>query len=409
MNTGRVLALLAVNLRLCLLEIFSNRTRSAISSLGIFLGTASLLVNIAFIRAMKDNVNREMERMGGVTILTVNEKQPDDDDERLSFRRSPGLQRAEADALAARVPQVQVLLPQNEVGWRHVNGGTRESHGHVMAVGPNHLAVYDYAVRSGSSISVEQYQRRERVCLLGPELATQLFGSEQAALGSSVTIMERLSLRVVGILEARDRFDWRSREVLFPFSVWQTTFAPVSGRTSQLVLKVADVEQVEPARRAITAALREMHRGVEDFTVDTNADKMQDMQQASLGIRVVLAAIAFISLCVGSVSIMNTMFGTIGDRIREIGLRKALGARRRDLFAQFLIEAVLLSAVGGVPGILVGSTFTMLPKGTFPFEPAITVLDYTGTVLFVVVAGLSSGLFPALKAANMEPVEALRY
>jgi putative ABC transport system permease protein len=155
--------------------------------------------------------------------------------------------------------------------------------------------------------------------------------------------------------------------------------------------------------------MRELHRGVVDFSVETNVEKLKDMEATNAGIQVVLAAIALISLCVGSISIMNTMFGTIGDRIREIGLRKALGARRRDLFTQFLIEAVLLSAVGGVPGILLGAAFTLFPAGTFPFEPALTALDYTITILFIVVAGLSSGVFPALKAANMEPVDALRY
>lgn len=410
MNAERVLALLAVNLRLCLLEVGSNPTRSAISALGIFLGTASLLVNIAFIRAMQDSVAREMEKMGGVTIITVTGKSAETDEEKLEFRRSPGLRLADADAVAERVPQVEMVLPQNEVGWRRVNGGGRESGGRLLAVGPDHLQAYNYEVSLGSPLTLEQHQRRERVCLVGPDIATRLFGTERDALGATVNSMGgRLSLRVVGILTARDRYDSRSREILFPFSLYESTLGSVSGRTGSLYLKVRDVASVEPAKRAIETVLQELHRGVMDFAVETNVERLKDMEATSLGIRVVLGAIAFISLCVGSVSIMNTMFGTIGDRIREIGLRKALGARRRDLFAQFLIEAVLLSSVGGVPGILVGAVFTMLPRGTFPFEPDLTVLDYTITVVFIVVAGLVSGVFPAFKASRMEPVDALRY
>jgi len=410
MNAERVLALLAVNLRLCLLEVGSNLTRSVISALGIFLGTASLLVNIAFIRAMQDNVSREMEKMGGVTIISVVGRSAETDEEKLEFRRSTGLHLAEADIVAERVPQIEMVLPQNEVGWRRVTGSGRQAGARLLAVGPQHLQAYNYTVVRGAPFTVEQHERRERVCLVGPETAKQLFGSEQAALGARVSSMGgRLSLRVIGILEARDRFDSRSREILFPYSLYERTLGSVSGRTGKLYLKVRDVASVEPAKRAVETVLRELHRGVSDFAVETNVERLKDMEATSLGIRVVLGAIAFISLCVGSISIMNTMFGTIGDRIREIGLRKALGARRRDLFAQFLIEAVLLSAVGGVPGILLGAVFTMLPRGTFPFEPDLTVLDYTVTVMFIVVAGLASGVFPAFKASRMEPVDALRY
>jgi putative ABC transport system permease protein len=337
-------------------------------------------------------------------------KDAETDEDKLEYRRSPGLRLSDADAVMARVPQVEMVLPQNEVGRRHINGGGRESGGRLLAIGPDHLRVYNYTVRTGSPISEEQYLRRERVCLIGPEIAKQLFGSDQAALGANVNSMwGRLSLRVVGVLQTRDRFDRRSRELLFPFSLYESTLGSVSGKTGQVVLKAKTVEGIAAAKPAIESVMRELHRGVTDFSVETNVEKLKDMQATNVGIQAVLAAIAFISLCVGTISIMNTMFGTIGDRIREIGLRKALGARRRDLFMQFLIEAVLLSAVGGLPGILIGALFTLLPRGTFPFEPDLTLLDYSLTVTFIVVAGLASGMFPALKAANMEPVDALRY
>ncbi len=408
MNVERVFRLLQVNLKLCLLEVFSNIARSVISALGIFLGTASLLVNIAFIRAMQDNVSREMEQMGGLTIISVVSKDAETDEDKLEFSRSPGLKFADGDVLVERIPQLETVLQENALGWRHVSGGGHDSGARPVATSPNHLAVYNYKLAMGSAITLEQHKRRERVCLIGSELARRLFGSDRDALGGVVSF-SRLSLRVVGTIESRNRFDSRSREILFPFSVYESTIGSASGRTGTLKVKVRTMGDIEPAKQAIERVLRDLHRGVTDFSVETNVEKLKDMEATSLGIRVVLAAIAIISLCVGSISIMNTMFGTIGDRIREIGLRKALGARRSDLFAQFLIESVLLSAVGGVPGILVGAVFTMIPPGTFPFEPDLTFLDYTITVTFIVTAGLTSGVFPALKAAKMEPVDALRY
>lgn len=327
MNIERVARLLTVNLRLCLLEIASNPTRSIISALGIFLGTASLLVNIAFIRAMKDSVNTEMDRMGGLTIINITAREAETDEEKLNYRRSPGLLLSDGDAVVERVPQVEMVLLQNEVGWRRFNGGGRESGAVLKAVGSDHMDVYNYAVTLGTGLTAEHHDRRERVCILGPDIATRLFGSEQAALGQTVNTMGRLSMRVVGILETKDRFESRSREVLMPFNTYDIVMGSVSGRTGSVVLKVRSVDQIERAKVNIEAVMRTLHRGVMDFEVATNVEKLKDMQETNRGIQVVLAAIAFISLCVGTISIMNTMFGTIGDRIREIGLRKALGAR----------------------------------------------------------------------------------
>jgi ABC-type antimicrobial peptide transport system permease subunit len=152
-----------------------------------------------------------------------------------------------------------------------------------------------------------------------------------------------------------------------------------------------------------------LHRGIEDFEVEINLDKIKEMQTAALGMKAVLWSIAVISLLVGGISIMNIMFATIGDRIREIGIRKALGARDDDIFAQFLIEAVTVCFLGSIPGMLLGASITLMPEGIFPFDPTLTGTDYTVAVVFTLVAGILSGLFPALRAAKLLPVDALRF
>ncbi|MBD3316562.1 MAG: FtsX-like permease family protein, partial [Chitinivibrionales bacterium] len=169
------------------------------------------------------------------------------------------------------------------------------------------------------------------------------------------------------------------------------------------------VDYVDRAKRDLHTAVKIDHRGVEDFKIDASYDKIKEMEAASRGMKVILWSIAAISLIVGGVSIANIMFATIGDRIREIGVRKALGARSHDLFVQFMIESVLVCLVGGAPGMLLGGLVTLAPKETFPIVPALTIGDYAAALGFTVAAGLSSGLFPALRAATMQPVEALRY
>lgn len=407
MSASRVAVLLMVNLRLCLLEIFSNPARSIISVLGIFLGTASLLVNMAFMRAMQDNIAKSLDQMGGATILVIKEKEPEDEEQELEFHRSGGLKMSEVNRIAKDIPGVESVLRFREVGWGTFRSGGKRTHGRIVAIGPDYHRIYNYQLDQGREFTPLEYQGRARVCIVGPRIGDRLFGEGEPLVGKTITI-ERTPCEIVGVIATKSRWDHRSRECHVPYELYKQTVG-VPDKVSEVSVKVTDVSVVEEVRDAFTRQLQVAHRGVEDFEVEASLDKIKEMENASMGIRIVIGAIAFISLCVGAISIMNTMFGTIGDRIREIGLRKALGARQSDLFAQFLLEAVLLSFVGGLPGMLPGFIFTMLPENTFPFEPALSVLDYSIAAFFVAVAGLVSGLFPALKAARMEPVEALRY
>ncbi len=407
MNARRLVAMLWVNLRLCMVEIFSNKVRSFISSLGIFLGATSLLVNMAFMRAMQDNITENMDQMGGATILTVREREPQDESELLEFHRSPGLRYSEVKDISQRIDGVETVVTQRDMGWRRFRARGERTHGRLKAIGERFHSLYNYEFGRGRGFTYQEYLGRSLVCVIGSRLGERLFGKGERLVGRSIVI-DRAPHEVVGVIATTSRWDRRSRECHVPYELYART-AGMSDRVGEVSVKVTDVAVVERVRVELERALRRSHRGVSDFEVEANTDKIKDMENASRGLRVVIGAIAFISLCVGAVSVMNTMFGTIGDRIREIGVRKALGARQADLFTQFLLEAVLLSFVGGVPGLLAGSAFTLFPEGTFPFTPRVATLDYVISISFVFVAGLASGVFPALHAARMEPVEALRY
>jgi putative ABC transport system permease protein len=213
----------------------------------------------------------------------------------------------------------------------------------------------------------------------------------------------------VGVLDTEGMHGRRTMECLFPYSLYTTKVAHPNHEVEEVALLLESVAYVDRAKRELYRAIKTEHRGVEDFEIDAGYDKIKEMEIASRGMKVILWSIAAISLLVGGVSIANIMFATIGDRIREIGIRKALGAKSHDLFVQFVIEAVLVCLVGGGPGMLLGGAVTFIPEGTFPFEPALTVADYAAALTFTIAAGLFSGLFPALRAARMQPVEALRY
>jgi ABC-type antimicrobial peptide transport system permease subunit len=357
---------------------------------------------------MDKSIQDTLEQSGGITMVTVKQTEAKDDKEKIQFQRSPGLSLSEAAVLKQRIPAISMVIAQKDLFWSHVRGGGNESGGRVTAVSRDHLALYNYSLATGEGFTDDQFAKRHKVCIIGPQIATQLFGSAEHAIGQTL-YYRSLGLKVIGVIKTKSRFEQRSREILFPFPVYQHSIGGQTNKVSEFVLKIDNASQVDRVKRQLEAQLASLHRGVVDFSIETNLDKIKDMKTAALGMQILLAAIAFISLAVGSISIMNIMFGTIGDRIREIGVRKALGAQRADIFTQFLMEAVLLSFVGGLPGLILGASITMLPSGTLPITPELFVSDYVISLLFVFGSGLLSGLFPAIKAAKLQPIEALRY
>jgi putative ABC transport system permease protein len=202
----------------------------------------------------------------------------------------------------------------------------------------------------------------------------------------------------------------RQNEVLIPFTLYETHFRRnARERVDEVIFMLKDNRYVRRVQSELLHAYRRYHRGAEDVQIETSLDKIKDMEAASWGLKVVFWAIAAISLVVGGISIMNIMFATIGNRIREIGLRKALGAQPLDVFLQYLIEAILISCVGGIPGMLLGACINFTPPGIFPYDPRLQAGDFVLAISFIIAAGIVSGLFPALKASRMQPVEALRY
>jgi len=408
MTSARFINVVLVNLKLCLLEIYSNKTRSLISTLGIFIGTVSLLINLTFIRGMEKDMAEHIERIGGVRIITIKDRHPETDEEMLAFQRSSGLSIEEMESIAELVDGIERLLPMEDMHWERFRAEGKSSGARTRAVSIAHNAVYNFPIQLGSDFTQEQFLRLKPVCIVGETVAMNLFGSVRGALNKKV-VLRNHTFTVIGIFESQGRFDWRSRMVHFPYPYYKTYFKRPNRVVDEIAILVRSADQIPSVSQVIERELLRRHRQVRDFEIELNTDKIKELQTASAGMGILITSIAIISLTVGAVSIMNTMFGTIGDRIREIGLRKALGAHRIDIFAQFLIEALLLSFIGGLPGLLIGWTFTQFPEGTFPFTPLLRVSDYILTVFFICGAGVFSGVFPAFRAAFLEPVDALRW
>lgn len=399
---------IAISTRLCLLEARANPARTAITSLGIFLGVTSLLVNLSFVRAMDREVLHNMERIGGLSVVTARSVSPTNIREKIRFAQFPGLSYQDARTMAATIPWIESVVERKDLGRGILTANGRRQIGRALGVNRAFLSAYNYSVSMGRTLSDEELLRGTQVCLVGKHLAQQLFGGDKQALGK--TLMVRSTpLVVIGIIDTHSPLTARASECLIPFSLAISRFGQPQERTHEISYLLTHSRHAQSAQHALEEHLLAFHRGIRNFSVTTNHDKIREMRVGSYGMKVLLWSISAISIVVGAVSIMNIMFATVGDRIREIGIRKALGAQRKDIMLQFLLEAVLVCLVGGIPGMAIGTLIGLLPASTLPFLPVIVGTDYLIAFVFTIAAGTVSGIFPALRAANLQPVIALRY
>ncbi len=408
MKTIRLYTTILVNLKLCALEIYTNRTRTMITTLGLFLGVAALLANLAFVRGMDDNLRENMERVGGLNILTIKTVEPVTREEKMKFQSSPGLSIDEAEEIVEELPYVKAVLLYKNLNWNRMTAKGKRTWGKLIAVSREYLDVYNYRVERGRNFTRKDFQRHRHVCIIGKRLAQRLFDKGVNPVGATLLI-RNIPLSIIGIIETKNIRNERASECIFPFSVYAMRFSNARRNLNEVSLLLTGSDVVRQAQRDVTHRYLAKHRGVRDFEVEASMDKLREMETAVKGMKIILWSIAAISLIVGGISIMNIMFAGIGDRIREIGIRKALGAQRYDIFTQFIIEAILVCFVGGIPGMVLGALVTLTPPGFFPYIPRLTLLDYSVAFGFTLFAGVFSGLFPSLRAANMQPVEALRY
>jgi putative ABC transport system permease protein len=393
----------------------SNKLRSGLTILGIVIGVAAVIAMLAIGQGAQDTITGEISGIGTNLLFVFS------GNDEANLRNVRPLTMADADALGDRfaASSVEAVAPVIQSGDVRVASSTEQTSATVTGVTPSYESVRNYAVSEGSFITEEQNLGRASVVLLGPELAEKLFDRSEGLVGETVRI-EGQPFRVIGVLQSRGggAFGSEDNVALIPISTARARIIRRSGdRVDVIFVQATTAESVPQATEEIAQILRTRHRtevGADDFTVLSQQDFLQVAASITGVFTTFLGGIAAISLLVGGIGIMNIMLVSVAERTREIGLRKALGARRKDILVQFLTESSLLSLIGGLVGIVLGWLIAAAvgqfaaASGT-PFNPTISLDAILLATLFSAAVGLFFGIYPANRAAALEPVEALRY
>ncbi len=392
----------------------ANKVRAGLTILGIVIGVAAVIAMLAVGAGAQDTITGSISGLGSNLLFITSGNFEE------TVRNAQPLTLADAQALMDpfQAPSIELVAP---VISRNLTIKTQGVTTSVSVTGatPAYFFVRNYVMAEGEFITDEQQLGRASVAVLGPDTAKTLFDRTDGVVGETIRI-EGQPFRVIGVLEAKGGSSFGSQDnlVIVPLSTALTRLTNQQrDRVSMILVQAVDADSVQLASDEAAQILRTRHRtkiGLDDFTIFSQQDFVATAQTITGVLTVFLGGIAGISLLVGGIGIMNIMLVSVTERTREIGLRKAIGARKRDILIQFLTESSLLSLFGGVLGIGFGWLIAFIvgriaaASGT-PFTPAISLNAILLATIFSTAVGLFFGIYPANRAAKLEPVEALRH
>ena len=387
-------------LRLSLSRLRTHRLRAALTMLGVIIGVASVVALVGVGQGTTSNITSRLAGLG-TNLLTIS---PNGGGSGSSLTLDDAQAIAKLSTIGGVAPEITTSLT--------VRAGTKTSTTTVIGTTTAYPTVRAYDVWQGTFLTGASLERDLRVAVLGATTATDL-GLGAADVGSEISV-GGLPFRVVGILQAKggSGFANPDDQVLVPIGAVQKYF--VGGDSVRTIgVTVTDPAQMTAASADITALLRDRHElaatDTSDFNVFNQTQLLEAASSISATLTLLLGGIASISLIVGGIGIMNIMLVSVRERTREIGVRMAIGARRRDILAQFLVEALTLSLLGGFIGIVVGLIVSagigQLAGWGFTFNP----VTIAAAVLFSLAVGVIFGVWPARQAARLDPISALRY
>ena len=400
----------AANVENAVTQLFSHATRSGLTILGIVIAVASTIIMVSAVGGFTNYVSDFFQTFGTNALWVWPEKPADD-----TAPRTGRITMTEADvkAVAEGVPSLRYVSPLIRRQSRSIQHVSRELTGWIEATDSQYLTIRDFKIIAGRAFSPIDIERGHHVCLLGADIVRRM-GVGEEIVGNSILIEGR-KFRVIGLLSPKGAFMGVTQDdvIHMPFRLGLKLYP--SMKEAVVITGQANNDSViNEAKSQIVRLLRRRHRigpeSEDDFRSASQDEVLATFKKISLGATVTLAGVVGISLLVGGIGIMNVMLVSVTERTREIGLRKALGARRRDILGQFLTEAVLLSLLGGMIGTSIGWGCCQIAS-RHPKMVPINVPWWAIALGFGVSAatGVIFGMIPAAKAALLNPIDALRH
>jgi putative ABC transport system permease protein len=384
----------------------SNKVRFALTALGMVIGTASLILVTTIGLTGKQYLLNQIQSIGANWIYAEYESGGG----RISNSGNDALTIEDMEAVQHQVDGIVAASPVLPLNERVAVGGGKERDLQIMGVYPEYEQIRNLVILSGRFFDRQDSQAHNKVGVIGPKLAIQLYGSEQGSLGRTVKL-NGLPFTIIGIFRERvdtlEQSEVTENTMLIPYTVIR--YFQATPIVKQIFFSASDASLVVPITAQVQRVIQSRHRQESVYSVRNLTQLVSMADKIATSMTLVLLAVSLVVLLVSGIGIMNIMLATVSARIREIGIRKAMGATNREIRFQFLSEAILISLIGGVLGIVIGLAIPFSVRFFTAYRIPISGLSAIIAIVVSSLVGILFGTLPAIRASQLDPVESLRY
>jgi putative ABC transport system permease protein len=399
-------------LKAAIRSLRKNTMRTFLTMLGIIIGVASVIAMLAIGQGSRENIQKQIATLG-TNVIMIWPSASSSGGVKMEAGTSQRLTLDDVKAIAERCPSIQSITPQTRTGSQLIVG-SQNWRTSVFGVYPEYFSIRNLNVINGNVFTMSDDRSSAKVCVVGQTVVDNLFGENADPVGRIMRI-NKIPFKIIGVTEKKGQNAFGQDQddiVIAPFSTVQKRMQAITYVQSMLASAKSEV-LIPQATAEITDLLKERHRlgpsEEPDFTIRTQTEIASTASATSRVLTILLASIASISLLVGGIGIMNIMLVSVTERTREIGIRMSVGARGRDVLLQFLVEALMISLIGGVIGIGLGMIASDIIARIMGWPVTITAQSILLAFVFSTGIGIFFGWYPARKAAKLNPIEALRY